>query len=97
MRRSNWAPSIVPNSNDQTVYLVADDFGKISRAWRESDYETTALEIVIKDVPTGQYSNRIRIDVAHERRRSYDLLQDFTNHFEERHRDVQLPLLIPRV
>ena len=29
MRRSNWTPSIVPNDNDQTVYLVADDFGKI--------------------------------------------------------------------
>jgi hypothetical protein len=28
MRRVNWTPSIVPNGNDQTVYLVADDFGK---------------------------------------------------------------------
>jgi hypothetical protein len=26
MRRSNWTPSLVPNGNDQTVYLVADDF-----------------------------------------------------------------------
>jgi hypothetical protein len=28
MRKSNWTPSIGPNGNDQTVYLVADDFGK---------------------------------------------------------------------
>ena len=49
MRRSNWTPSIVPNSNDQTVYLVADDFGKSGRAWVEADYETADLEAVIQD------------------------------------------------
>jgi hypothetical protein len=27
MRRSNWTPSIVPSGYDQTVYLVADNFG----------------------------------------------------------------------
>ena len=44
MRRSNWRPSIVPGGNDETVYLVADDFGKIGRAWRETDCETADLE-----------------------------------------------------
>ena len=39
MRRSSWTPSIVPNDNDETVYLVADDFGRLGRAWREADYE----------------------------------------------------------
>jgi hypothetical protein len=34
MRRSSWTPPIVPG-DDQTVYLVADDFGPIGRAWRE--------------------------------------------------------------
>jgi hypothetical protein len=68
MRRSNWAPSIVPNGGGQTVSLV-DDFGKISRAWRESDYKTTDPETVIQVVSTGQYSNLIRIDVARELRR----------------------------
>ena len=57
MRRSNWTPSIVPNDNDETVYLVADDFGRLGRAWREADYETTDLETVIQDLLTGQYSN----------------------------------------
>jgi len=58
MRRSNRSPSIVPN---ETVYLVADDFGKIGRAWREADYETTDLETVIQDLLSGQYKNPIRV------------------------------------
>src|SRR4051794_27374192 len=37
--RKNWTPSIVPGGHDQTVYLVADDFGRIGRAWIEADYE----------------------------------------------------------
>ena len=115
MRRSNWTPSIVPNETDQTVYLVADDFGKNGRAWRETDCETADLETVIQDLLTGQYSNPIRVvafntverwsedvseDVAHEIRRRCDLqmrdvpffLQDFTDRYEGRYRDVQLPL-----
>jgi hypothetical protein len=88
MRKSNWTPSIVPNETDQTVYLVADDFGKTGRAWREADVETTDLETVIQDLLSGQYSNPIRViafnttehwsedvseDVAHELRRRCDL------------------------
>jgi hypothetical protein len=61
MRRSSWMPSIVPNDNDETVYLVADDFGRLGRAWREADYEATDLETVIQDLLTGQYSNPIRV------------------------------------
>jgi hypothetical protein len=26
-RKSNWTPSIVPDGDDQNVYLVADDLG----------------------------------------------------------------------
>jgi hypothetical protein len=88
MRRSSWTPSIVPNDNDETVYLVADDFGRLGRAWREADYETTDLETVIHDLLTGQYNNPIRVvtfnaaerwsedvseDVARELRRRCDL------------------------
>ena len=88
MRRSSWTPSIVPNDdNDETVYLVADDFGRLGRAWREADYEATDLETVIEDLLSGQY-NPIRVvafnteerwsedvseDVAHELRRRCDL------------------------
>jgi hypothetical protein len=40
MCRSNWTPSIVPKSDDQTVYLVVDDLGRNGRVWREADEET---------------------------------------------------------
>jgi hypothetical protein len=88
MRKSHWTPSIIPSDNDQTVYLVAEDFGKLGRAWREADYEATDLETVIQDLLSGQYNNPIRVvafdtaerwsedvsqDVAHELRRRCDL------------------------
>jgi hypothetical protein len=88
MRKPNWTPSIVPSGNDETVYLVADDFGRLGRAWREADYEATDLETVIQDLLTGQYSRPIRVvafntaerwsedvseDVARELRRRCDL------------------------
>ena len=88
MSKSNWTPSIVPSGDDQTVYMVADDFGRLGRAWREVDYEATDLETVIQDLLSGQYKNPIRVvafntderwsedvseDVAHELRRRCDL------------------------
>jgi hypothetical protein len=115
MRKSNWTPSIVPDENDRTIYLVADDLGKPGRAWREADYEATNLETVIQDLLTWQYSKPMRVaafntaerrsedlsvDVAHELRRRCDLqmrdiafyLQDFTDRYEGRYHDIQLPL-----
>ena len=88
MHKSHWTPSIIPSDNDQTVYLVAEDFGKLGRAWREADYEGTDLETVIQDLLLGQYKNPIRVvafnteerwsedvseDVAYELRRRCDL------------------------
>jgi hypothetical protein len=88
MRGSNWTPSIVPKSDDQTVYLVVDDLGPQGRAWRETDVETTDLETVIVDLLDGQYKNPVRVvgfntaegwsqdvsvDVAHELRQRCDL------------------------
>ena len=88
MRGSNWTPSIVPTDSDDTIYLVADDFGQIGRAWREADYDTTDLETVIQGLLSGKYSNPIRVvafntgerwsedvseDVASELRRRCDL------------------------
>jgi hypothetical protein len=61
MRKSNWTPSIVPNSDDQNVYLVVDDFGRNGRAWRETDVESTDLETVILDMLEGQYKNPVRV------------------------------------
>jgi hypothetical protein len=86
----NWTPSIVPNGEDQTVYLVADDLGQIGRIWPEADFETTDLETVTAGLLTGQYKSPIRIvafntaegwsqdvslEVAHELRNRCDLQQ----------------------
>jgi uncharacterized membrane protein len=88
MRRSNWTPSIVPNSGDHNVYLVLDDLGRNGRIWSEADAETTDFETVITDLLTGQYKDPVRVvgfntaegwsqdvsaDVAHELRRRCDL------------------------
>jgi hypothetical protein len=61
MHRTSWTPSIVPTDSDDTVYLVADDFGNLGRAWREADYEAADLETVIQDLLTGQYRSPIRV------------------------------------
>jgi hypothetical protein len=68
--------------------LVADNFGRLGRAWPEADYETTDLETVIQGLLTGQHGNPIRViafntaerwsedvseDVARELRRRCDL------------------------
>jgi hypothetical protein len=61
MRKSHWTPSIVPNDNDKTIYLVAEDFGQSGRAWREAEYGATDLETVIQDLLAGQYYNPFRV------------------------------------
>jgi hypothetical protein len=101
MSGASWTRSIVPADDDERVYLVADDFGKLGRAWREADYESTDL---IQDLLTGQYRNSVRLvafntaerwsedisgDVARELRRRCDLeLRDLPaslSDFVERH------------
>jgi hypothetical protein len=86
--RNPWTPLIVPKGDDQTVYLVIDDFGRKGRAYRAADVETTDLETVIVDLLGGQYANPIRViafntaegwsqdvseDIAQELRRRCDL------------------------
>jgi len=87
MRSSPWSPSVVP-TDDETVCLVVDDFGKLGRCWREADTETTDLETIITDLLEGQYNNPVRVvgfntvegwsrdvsaDIAEELRRRCDL------------------------
>jgi hypothetical protein len=57
MRRS-WTPSIVPRGDDQDIYLVMDDLGRV---WREADVEATDFETVVLDLLEGQYKNPIGI------------------------------------
>jgi hypothetical protein len=99
MRRSSWTPSIVPPRDDQTVYIVLDDFGRNGSAYRETDVERADLEAVVMDMFEGQYQNPVRVvgfntaekwsqdvsgDVAHELRRRCDLqLRDVPFYLEE--------------
>ena len=61
MPRTGWTPSIVPNADDQNVYIVVDDFGRNGRAYRETDVERADLEAVIMDMLEGQYQNPVRV------------------------------------
>jgi hypothetical protein len=54
-------PSIVPAGEDQSVYLVFDDFGHHGRCWRETDEGATDLETVITDLLDDQYKNPVRV------------------------------------
>jgi len=99
MRRSNWTPSIAPSGDDETVYLVADDFGRLGSAWREADYEATDPESVIQDRlsvvafnTAERWSEDVSEDVARELRRRCDLqmrelpptISDFVERYEAR-------------
>ena len=61
MRKFSWTPSIVPRDDDQDVYLVMDDLGRLGRVWREADVEATDFETVVMDLLEGQYKNPIGI------------------------------------
>jgi hypothetical protein len=91
MRPSSWIPSVVPDSADQTVYLVIDDFERHGRVIRETDVGRADLESVIADLVSGQFNDPVRIvafntaehwaedvseDVARELRRRADLANE---------------------
>jgi hypothetical protein len=89
MSRSNWTPSIVPNGDAETIYLISDCYGRgIGCVWREAEVGATDLETVVVDLLDGQYSDPERVvafnlvegwsrdvskDVAREIRRRCDL------------------------
>jgi hypothetical protein len=54
--RKSWTPSIVPNGTDRTFYLVINDFGRLGRAFTETDIEQADLEAVISDLMSGQHN-----------------------------------------
>jgi len=87
----SFVPSIVPSGDDQTLYLVINNFGNLGTAFPETDVDKADLETIIGDLMSGQYSNPVRVvafntaeqwaadlsqDVAHEIRRRADLAGD---------------------
>jgi hypothetical protein len=80
------SPPIAPDRPEQNTYIVLDDFGRIGRAWRETDQNRAGREALIRDLVEGQFRNPIRIvafntsegwsrdvtvDIAEELRRRY--------------------------
>jgi hypothetical protein len=60
---------LVPNSpDDVTVYLVVNDFGKIGKAYVETDIAEADREAIIRNFISGQYSNALpRRRIQHRR------------------------------
>src|SRR3954447_16089694 len=54
------SPSIVPRI-DRDIYLVLDDYGRVGRAWAETDEDHTSLDAVITDLLHGQYRRPLRV------------------------------------
>jgi hypothetical protein len=60
MPRTYPGPTLVP-SFDVTVYLVLDDFGRLGRAYIETDEEKADLETIIRGMLGGEYKKPIRV------------------------------------
>jgi hypothetical protein len=71
-------PSIVPESGDQNIlYMVLDNLGRLGQIWPEADAEATDLEAVITDLLTGQYRSPVRVVAFNtEERWSEDVSED---------------------
>jgi hypothetical protein len=111
MRKSTLTPSIVPRGDDQDVYLVVDDLGRV---WREADVEETDFETVVTDLLEGQYKSPVgdfcfnpaegcsrdaSEDIARELRRRCDLqlceVPSDIREFIERHEGRDRQLPLP--
>jgi hypothetical protein len=57
---SDPAPSLVP-SFDVTVHMVLDDFGKLGRAYVETDEEKADLDTIIRNMLIGEYRKPARV------------------------------------
>jgi hypothetical protein len=51
------AVSIAPHWSGQDTYLVLDDFGRLGRAWRETDECATDRETLIRHLVEGEFNN----------------------------------------
>lgn len=91
--RSRWTPSLAPDSGDVTVYIVEDDFGRIGRAYRETDVEKADLETTIHNLITGQYSDPIRVVSFNTAERwSADVSEDIAREIQRRHDIIGAPV-----
>jgi hypothetical protein len=55
------SPSIVPEDTNRDVYLVLNDYGRLGRAWSETDEAGTSRTTLVRNLLDGQYENPVRI------------------------------------
>jgi hypothetical protein len=56
-----YSPSIVPEA-DNATYFVLNDFGDgLGRAWPKADEDRTDRETVVGDLLAGQHSNPVQV------------------------------------
>ena len=55
-----FVPSIVPQDDD-TIYLVEDDYGKLGRCWRETGEDRTGRMAVVEDLLKGEFNDPVRV------------------------------------
>ena len=55
------SPSIAPNGLERDIYLVLEDFGRLGRAWRETEENATDRETLILNLLSGEYKNPVGI------------------------------------
>ena len=55
------SPSIAPIGVEKDIYLVLEDFGRLGRAWRETEENATDRETLILNLLSGEYKNPVRI------------------------------------
>jgi hypothetical protein len=58
------SPSIVPPSDDTDTYLVFDDFGRLGRAWRETDEEDTDRQTLLRHLMEGSITTPFASSVS---------------------------------
>jgi len=57
-----WTPSIVPsNHDDQTYFLVINDYGKFGAAVAETGLDRADYETTIADLISGQHCDPLRV------------------------------------
>ena len=52
------SPSIVPDDTNRDVYLVLDDFGRLGRAWSETDEAGTSRATLVRNLLDGHMKIR---------------------------------------
>jgi len=55
------SPSIVPDDTNRDVYLVLDDYGRLGRAWRETDEAGANRAALVRNLLDEQYEDPVRI------------------------------------